>query len=130
MEIKINGVEEFKRAIERNPQIAKEEINKFLVRATATYRQTIKNNPWRVGQIGGGVPVKTGNLRDQHNTEIKDLMARIFVLNSVDYRWAIHDGTKKMKKRPWLDYAVQSNKGKVDKLGDQMLEAIVNNLAK
>lgn len=140
MEIKINGMEEFKRAIERNPQIAKEEINKFLVRATATYRQTIKNSPWRVGQLSGGVPVSQkkykgkfrqgGNLRDQHKTEINNLNARIFVLDSVDYRWYVHEGTSKMKKRPWLDYAVQSNKGKVDKLGDAMLGAIVNNLAK
>jgi hypothetical protein len=130
MEISINGVEEFKRAIERNPQVAREEVGKFLVRATAKYKQTIKNKPWRVGQVGGGVPVSTGNLRDQHHTEIKDWIARIYVMDSVDYRWAIHEGTKKMKARPWLDYAVSNNQQAVDKLGDAMLGAIVNNLAK
>lgn len=130
MEIKINGVEEFKRAIERNPQVAKEEINKFLVRATATYRKTIRNNPWRIGQLSGGVPVKTGNLRDMHHTEINDLNARIYVDDDVDYRWKVHNGQGRIKGRPWLDNAVQVNQSKVDKLGDSMLLAIVNNLAK
>jgi hypothetical protein len=130
MEININGVEEFKRAIERNPQVAREEVGKFLVRATAKYRKTIRNNPWKFGQSGGGAPVKSGNLRDMHHTDIRDWIARIYVDRSVDYRWKVHEGEKWIKGRPWLNYAMEQNQQAVDKLGDAMLYAIVNNLAK
>lgn len=130
MEIKFNGAKEFKKALERYPDMAKQEVGKFLVRANKEYRQTIKNNPWRIGMVGGGVPVDTGNLRDLHHTEIKEWTGRIYVDNAVGYRWFIHEGNKRMKARPWLDYTISSNEKKVDKLGDDMLSNLVKNLGK
>lgn len=130
MEFNIKGDEEFIRAIERNPQVAKEEVGKFLVRATRRYKATINNNPWRVGMTGGGVPVKTHNLMQGHRTEINNWNARIYVLDNVEYRWKVHEGQGNMKARPWLDYAMSYNEKEVDRLGSEMLQAIVNNLAK
>ena len=129
--ITTKGLEEMKRAIRRNPMQTQREINNFLVRGSAKYMSQIKNHPWRVKQSGQGkgAPVDTSKLRTQHQTIIERFRARIFPVNVKYARW-VHDGTKVMRARPWLDQAKDDQEPKINELADQMLKNIVSALAK
>ena len=125
MEYEIMGADEFRAALARNAGMVKSEVKKFFVRAMAVYKQTIWNDPWRVGSGGGGAPVMTGHLRDTHRQDIMDWEAVIGPnLDVAPYGEPVH------KYRPWMDYAFKENEEKVDKLADDMLRNLVEDLAK
>jgi hypothetical protein len=125
--VKIVGLEEFKMALQRNPQRVATEVKRFLTLSIAAYNRGIIRNPWRKGMSGGGVPVLTGNLRDTHRTEIQAWQARIYP--TAPYAMAVHEGTGRMRKRPWLDYVKQQQDSEVHGYETQMLANIVGDLA-
>jgi HK97 gp10 family phage protein len=130
-EITIVGLTELKLAIKRNPQRVVAEARRFLTRGIAAYNRGILRNPWGLLDSGGGAPVATGNLRDTHIRTVEQFKATIGPnLSTAPYAVYIHHGTKKMKARPWLDYAYREKKGEVEQLYRDMLSAIVRDLAK
>ena len=141
-DIKINGVKEFERALKRNPKTTTLEVKTFISRALAEYRRGIYNNPWRVGGGGGGVPVKTYGLKDAHITEYGKMTGRIYVrkahsknkkgraITTDKYGFYVHEGTRKMKARPWLDYVFKNKNNKIINLQVNLLNKIVKGLAK
>jgi HK97 gp10 family phage protein len=128
----IKGIREFEAAIKRNPQRTLNELKNFFVRALAQYRQVITQTPWTLFAKSGGSPVKTGNLRGSHGTIITALQASIAPdrNTSAPYAKYVHDGTRRMKPRPWLDYAFNKKKNDVNKLAAEMLKTITSDLAK
>lgn len=127
----IKGIKELEAAIKRNPQVVLNEARNFLMRGTAAYKSGIKNSPWRVGGSGGGSPVAAfngGNLRDTHRTEIRALTAKIGP--SAAYSGYVHEGTRKMKKRPWLDFVKTKKEKDIEKLYKDMLKNITADLAR
>lgn len=142
------GFKELKAAVQRNPQKAKSEIAEFISRGITAYNRIILRSPWRVGQSGGGAPVDTRNLLDQHQRETHPTEGRIFVNTSkVKYAEAVHEGSGPytiknaygrgisvrhpgLKARPWLDYAQRKARGDIEKLQDTMLNNIVSDLAR
>ena len=97
----------------------------------AVLKQTALRNPWRVGGSGGGVPVDTGNLFIAHETEINKFSAKLFVNNDrAKYASYVHDGTSRMKARPWLEYSKEKNKKAIERLQDDLLKNIVKDLAR
>jgi hypothetical protein len=132
-EIDSKDVENLRKAIARSPQRVLEESRKFLTRGIAAYLRTINTSPWRVGQAGGGSPVRTGQLKGSHLPPIySDFEAIIRADNTgqADYAPYIHEGTYKMQPRPWLDYAKKANDGEIIKLSEELLKNIVTDLAK
>ncbi len=125
--MEIVGLEELQRAVKRNPQLVVSEVGKFLVRGIAVYNRKIIREPWRVGSNGGGAPTGTGNLRDTHQKSIQKWEASITA--TAPYAQFVHDGTYKMKARPWLDYAKQTSENEIQKLEEELLTNIVKDLA-
>jgi hypothetical protein len=121
-EAKIIGAEEFKKALERNPELVISELKKFIQRALAKYKSGIINSPWAVGLNGGGAPVLTGNLRDTHLTEINNFQGRIFP--NANYAGYVH------KNRPWLDYVFENKMTDVEVLEQDFADVIIKDLAK
>ena len=118
-------VEGLKRAILRNPLKVKTEAGKFFVRVMAEYNKGIIRNPWRVGGSGGGSPVDTANMRDTHKRTIRPWEAKIEPnLKKAPYAEPVH------KYRPWLDYVFKDKMQTADKLGNDFLKSVVNDLAK
>ncbi len=115
-------------AIRRNPARILEEVGNFLTRGIREYNKFIIRNPWRVNGGGGGAPVATGNLRDTHSREIQPWEARI--TPTAPYAKYVHDGTRRMKARPWLDFAQHAAAGEIDALQNKLLDKIVTDLAK
>ena len=133
----MEGLESFKEAILRNPETTLRAIKQFLTRGIAVYNRILIRNPWRVGMSGGGIPVRQsrykgrkigGNLRDTHQREIEQFEARIYP--TAPYAGYVHDGTRKMKARPWLDYAQETGEREIDDLGDEMVGVIAEDLAR
>ena len=113
-------IKQLTRAFEKFPKKVKIEGKLYLVRGLREYKKVaFQSSPWRVGQSGGGVPVKTGNLKEQHRTKIKDLEGRFGVSDKrVKYAPYVH------KYRPWLDYA----KNKADKSVEKHYKVFMDNI--
>lgn len=137
----IEGIEEFKRVIKKNPARTIVHLKTFFVRAIAEYRRTIMQSPWRVRARRGGAPVKSGNLKASHQTIISPLRATIGPNRAISLREVspgktyadyVHDGTPggRMKPRPWLDYAFSAKKTRVKNLSKDLLKKITADLAK
>lgn len=126
--IKILGLDELTRAIIRQPRKFLRESQILMVRVMAVYRKGIIRSPWGVSSTGGGSPVGTGNLRDTHNVKITGLTASLYPTAS--YAQFVHDGTRRMKKRPWLDFVRDDKQRDVDDLLDKFLKDMANDLSK
>jgi hypothetical protein len=130
-EITIIGLKELNQAIKRNPQVVLEKSKQLITRAMAEVLRITDNNPWRVGMSGGGTPVAIingGNLRQNKKVLKTALEGRIKY--EAGYASYVHDGTSRMKARPWLDYAKQQSDGKIQELSRAFLKEISQDLAK
>lgn len=124
----IIGYSDLKSAIARNPSLVVEEVGKFLSRGIAVYNRGIMRSPWTIGSNGGGAPVSTRNLIDKHYKVIDKWQAKIYT--DVPYAKYVHDGTKYMQARPWLDYVKDTSDKEIQALEQQLLDNIVADLAK
>jgi len=138
------GLTELQAAIKRNPQRVLDEARLFLTRGLAVYKTGIIRDPWRIGGRGGGVPVsndpryprkyqrqRSGNLRDSHITQINGLQGTIGPnMTTAPYARYVHDGTRRMQGRPWLEYVKATQDNAIQDLYRKMLANIVGDLAK
>lgn len=131
-EVQFKGFKEFDRALARNPKVIREATGRYFIRAIAVLKSGTKNNPWGVGQSGGGSPVDTGHLRDNgHFTDIKPFVAKYGIDDTrAKYGKYVHEGTKYMIARPWLDNVFRSSQTKLSQLENKLLETVTDNLAK
>jgi len=139
--VTILGIDELRTAIKRNPQAVARSAKTFFTRGIAVYRGYIQNSPWRVGGTGGGSPVsndpryprayqrtRSGNLRDTHRRQINAVEGKIYP--TAPYAGYVHGGTRRMRPRPWLDYAKKAGDREIETLYRGMLKEIVADLAK
>jgi len=121
------------RAVDRNPEKTRTELNRFFIRGLAEYRRGINNNPWRMGMSGGGAPKKSGYLRDSHTDKIQAYRASIGP--TALYAPYVHgvEGYPRKRSyqlRPWLDSVKTDKQKDIDELAMKMLDNIVKDLAK
>ncbi len=132
-DIEIKGAKELIAAIKRNPRVVRQLTGIYLKRGTAELLREMKKPAWRVGGTGGGAPEDTGNLRQAHRTQISlsQLFGRVFVdRNAARYAVWVHEGTKVMKARPWMEYAKEQKEKVIMKMQEELLKKIVQDLAK
>ena len=131
MQVSTKGFKEFDAALARNPRVVKRQVSDFLVKGIREYNKGIIRSPWRVGGSGGGgSPVARkdgGMLRDTHKREIGDMEAKIYPTRP--YAIFVHDGTKKMETRPWLDHVKDKSSLEIKKLQNRMMDNIIKDLA-
>jgi hypothetical protein len=117
-----NQLRSIEQAIKRNPQTVLLEVGKFLARGMAVYNRGIIRSPWRVGMLGGGAPVATGNLRDTHRKTVSQWSASISP--NASYAEEVH------KERPWLDHVFNTSRQEIEKLENDLLDKITEDLAR
>lgn len=134
---KIIGKKELEMAIRKNPQRVHAYGREFLNRGLMTYRRIIEGSPWQVGQSGGGVPRDSRDLMRSHDYKIKGLTGIVdFAPNpnrgrsNAPYGIYVHEGTRKMEARPWLNYAQDRGEIEIKKHYKTFLEKVVKDLAK
>ncbi len=126
-------MQSLREAVRRNPAKVLSETKNFLTKGMAEYNKGVIRSPWRMGGSGGGAPVATGNLRDTHRREITQWEARIYP--TADYAPYVH-GIKGFPRkrtyqlRPWLDYVQQQYDAQIQILQGNLLNNLVNDLAK
>ena len=130
----IKGLKEFIAAIKRNPQFVLDRTNVFLVRGLAEYRKIIWRDPWPMARYsvdgGGGAPVDSHNLRDTHKQRVTKLEGRIGPdLSAAPYAGYVHDGTRHMHRRPWLDYAADKARPQIEQHQRDLIDDVIKQLA-
>lgn len=134
MEIRIRKSDRIalERAFSQSPEIIKTEGLRMMNRIKTGLQRQIIRNPWRIGGIGGGVPIDTRSLRDEHKYRVQPAQLKISVAQAKAnaYGWYVHEGTSKMQARPWLNYAVEKEEKNVKDLADDFLNRIVSHLAR
>lgn len=126
--VSIKGLDGLEKAVKKFPAESKTELSRFFQRGLSAYRSGIKNSPWKVGGSGGGSPVRTGGMRDSHTEKIEPY--RAYVRATAKYAMFVHEGTYKMKARPWLDWVRKDKQKDIDKFSVNMLDNLVKLLAK
>ena len=121
--------DKFRKVLAQSPQLIKQETDVYLARARHVVVSTINRSPWSMSGAGGGVPVRSADLRRAHLEKTTPFSWEIYVSNAVDYGWYVHQGTRFMKARPWLDYAKDTNAKAIANYQDEMLKAVVSKLA-
>jgi HK97 gp10 family phage protein len=130
------GFKEFEKAIRRNPTVVLARGRVFLNRSLMAYRRVIEGTPWRIGQSGGGAPRSTGDLSKSHKYQVDGLKGIVSFdenpnpsRSNAPYGVFVHQGTRKMEKRPWLDYAVTNADNQVESYYKDFLDKVVKELA-
>jgi hypothetical protein len=135
MEVRIE-YKKLRNAIERSPDVAKDEINKFLVRAQSVLKQKINQSPWSMGRSGGGAPVASGNLKRSHKYDLKPFSLEISIDEQrAEYAKYVHGIAGFTRKRtyqlrPWLRYAEDKSSKEINNFGKTMLDNLVSDLAR
>jgi len=129
--VQIIGARELAAAVKRNPTTIRDETRKFIVRGLSKYRKGTQSQPWRLGGMGGGAPVASRNLVDSHITRIRSFSGSFGPNERVApyARW-VHEGTRRMDARPWLDYVKKQNNHRIRSLYMELLRNISKDLAK
>ena len=129
--IDVIGMKELQAAVKRNPKKVLGEAKRFITRGLAAYHRGIIRNPWRVGSMGGGAPVDTGNLRDTHMSLVRGLVGIVGPNTKMaKYARSVHQGKGRMKARPWLDYVKKNKDKEIQGLYGKMLTNITKDLAR
>jgi hypothetical protein len=134
MQVSHKDIEAFRKAIERNPQAVKESVDTFLAKGKHLIMSSIKRDPWRVGMTGGGSPIALingGNLFKAHHDTMSPWSWEVKVNEGkAPYAVFVHEGTRYMSARPWLDYAVETKEREIYAEAQKVIDYVVNNLAK
>jgi hypothetical protein len=131
MSVTTKGFKELEKAFNNSPDVVLRNGRNFFTRAMAAYKSGIRNKPWRVGGSGGGSPVASGALRDGHTVVFKPYEATIGPSGaSMQYAPFVHEGTRHMTARPWLDAVKIEKQSVIDGYADKMLEDITKDLAR
>lgn len=100
--IEIKNLEDIKSAFRKSPVLMAGNLNKAIRKSLFIIQgDSMKNSP-----------VRTGRLRASHTTLFSSLKGSL--TPNVNYAFWVHDGTKYMHARPFLENSVKSNQSSVD----------------
>jgi hypothetical protein len=126
--LQLDGLDSFKKAILASPEFTKEAVGRFLTQSKAALNRILIRNPWKVGDDGGGVPVAS---RHMIETMIREVHAWDLLIQPIaSYTRYVHEGTRKMGARPFLDYAMEQTDREITQLENNLIDDITNSLAK
>lgn len=131
--LKINkrDLQALQKMVNDSPGIIRSRSDKLMARVDRIFKTTINRNPWRIGGTGGGVPVDTRHLFRSHVWRRTPWQMSVTVpKGQPKYASAVHEGTRRMEARPWMDYAIDKNKAEVKQEAIKFLDDVVKNLAK
>jgi hypothetical protein len=135
IEIKIDS-KKLEQAIKRNPSFVARETKTFLYRVEKRLESKTGSAPWRVGEMGGGSPVKTGNLLRSHKAKREPFSLTWFQdEKKAPYGKYVHGikgfpRKRSYKLRPWLEWVKTQSEKQISDDTQRLLRAITEDLAK
>ena len=132
LQINKRDLEAMQLAMRRSPEFVKQATKKLFVRVGSHIDRFMATDPWRMNGSAGGVPYATGELfRNSRNKKIEPMQMKIYTnLAAVPYGVFVHQGTSKMKARPYYESAMDGTKKEQDIAIGQFLDEITSDLAK
>ena len=118
IKVKIEGLNELKANLRRYPQISAPEIEKAIKKSVNEIEKNAKPR----------TPVDTGRLRGSYRTNFGKFRGEIGP--NTNYALYVHEGTRKMKARPYLRQGVDASKTNIDTHFKTALKNIVDKISK
>lgn len=128
--IRKSDLEALRRAFNNSPDTMKKHSDRLITKIDRETKKIMFRNPWEIGGSGGGVPVDTKYLRQSHQSRRSPYEMKIWVPGSHPYASYVHEGTRKMEARPWMDYAADKVEGSIDGEIRTFLDSVVSDLSK
>lgn len=112
---KINNLDKFNRAMMKSPKLAEKHLTEGLLEALFEIQ----------GQAKQRTPVDTGRLRSSIGTgagkaKVKKMVG--YVGTNVEYSVYVHEGTSRMRARPFLKTALSKTRNRIKKILEQSVE--------
>jgi HK97 gp10 family phage protein len=115
--VKITNLPQIKAAFGRAPRLVREEMNEAIKRAALTISADSRRN----------TPVATGRLRSSTYERFSSNMYGEVGTNTTYDRF-VHDGTRFMKSRPYLQLAVDQNQTETERLFTKALQNVLDKI--
>lgn len=116
--IQIKNIDEIKRAFVKAPALTVKHVNNAIQASIFNIERDSKQN----------TPVLTGNLRASHTTLFSTLRGELYPAAS--YAIFVHDGTSRMRARPFLADAVKTNEKHVQDLFTKAVQNVFDDIGR
>lgn len=133
IQIKIKNLPQIKAAFNRAPQLMKISLSRAIPLALRAIKddEEMQYANLGIGVVTGGLlmSVRTG-MYYRSGTLYGEVGPNVQTSPGVDYAHYVHDGTKYMRKRPFLLMAVKSAQPEVDKLFVKAVDDVLSKIGK
>jgi len=119
--IEIKNLKKFKKALAQSPELAKKTLKNSLEESVYEWQR----------QSGMVTPVDTGRLRRGvvNPSSIRVDKARAILSPNIEYAIYVHEGTSRMKKRPFFKWGLDRAKRKIQKIFEANIDKLFKNIA-
>ncbi len=118
IKVEIENLPEFKKALGKYPSVAEKNFNEAIRKAIMVIEGQSKTN----------TPVDTGRLRGSHRMAFSKLRGEVGP--DTNYMVYVHEGTSRMRARPFLENAVKSKNGEIQTIFEEALQKTLEQISK
>jgi HK97 gp10 family phage protein len=122
LNIEIKNLDKFRAALSQAPAIMKKFLNNSLRQGIAVVQRKYQSN-WPPG-----APVDTGQLKNRIEIIYEEMSASLIPL--VEYAIYVHEGTRYMIGRPYLETSLEAAKSDVQMIFNRELEEALKEIAR
>ncbi len=123
--ITIQNLDTFRKALEKSPQIVGKHLDRALNLAATTFLGKTKDNI-RQGVDMWKPPIDTGYMWNHIFFNIFPLKAEIYP--TAEYATYVHDGTNRMRARPFFDITMNREGDNLNKIFEDELESALREI--
>lgn len=116
LQIKLLGADQIIKAFEKAPQIVKKELKEAMTKAIIMLQ----------GAAITETPVDTGRLRSAHQIKVGAFESKVY--NKVQYASFVHDGTSRMRARPFYEWAKDKKEDDMTRVFEKGLDNIIKKI--
>ena len=133
-------IKQLQKAVNKAPKEVHLAGKTYIRDGVKTWEKNAKRKPWRVGMSGGGIPVRTGELKKANES--------VFNLNKLEGRFKVNENrqapreyksksiktvmdyaVRVHKKRPWMDWTEKKSERELEKLESEFANEILKIIA-
>lgn len=121
IKVEVKNIEELKRGLQKFPDKLVPQLREAVIKSAFLVEREAKILS----------PVDTGRLRSSINTSygFGPLGVGAKVATNVEYAIYVHEGTKRMRARPFMRQAVQASSGQIGKFFETAVEVAISKIS-
>lgn len=125
--VRIENLDKFLKAMQQSPAIVGKHLQRGVQKATLHFLAATKDNI-RTSRNMWKAPIDTGYMWNTLFTSIYPFRGEI--IPTANYAVFVHEGTFKMEARPFFDITEQTDRGKLEKIFADELNAAMQEVAR